>query len=341
MTNTTCGRVQRIPILSTESASAQAHRHCENLIQAVSTSYLGPRRVIEFSAAALFARGHVLLEDVPGVGKTTLARALADALGLKVARVQCTPDLLPSDVIGFSLPLSGDLTFRKGPIFSNVLLVDEINRAAPRTQSAFLEAMEENQVTVEGETRSLPRPFFVIATQNPIEIAGTYPLPESQLDRFHLRLKLGYPSRAAELDLLKRPDPRSGSAALQSGSVEQKPERSPVLGLQALEEVWAAVKTVVCSDNLLQYLLEVGAASRQHPSLRIGISPRGLLNWKDLGRSLAFVRGRDFVLPDDLLDLAPAALTHRLLPNVEHRGLVALDPQEILDEILKAVPLPL
>lgn len=320
--------------MSTETASTQAHRHCENLIQAVSSSYLGPRRVVEFSAAALFARGHVLLEDVPGVGKTTLARALAGALGLKVARVQCTPDLLPSDVIGFSLPLSGDLTFRKGPIFSNVVLVDEINRAAPRTQSAFLEAMEENQVTVEGETRSLPRPFFVIATQNPIEIAGTYPLPESQLDRFHLRLKLGYPTRAAELELLQRADPRDGSG-------EPNPGRGPVLGLQALEDVWAAVKNVACSDNLLQYLLEVGAASRQHASLRIGISPRGLLNWKDLGRSLAFVRGRDFVLPDDLLDLAPAALTHRLLPNVEHRGLVALDPQELLDEILKSVPLPL
>lgn len=318
----------------TQTADSQAHRHCENLIRAISAVYLGPRRVVEFSAAALFAGGHVLLEDVPGVGKTTLARALAGALGLKVARVQCTPDLLPSDVIGFSLPLSGDLTFRKGPIFSNVVLVDEINRAAPRTQSAFLEAMEENQVTVEGETRALPRPFFVIATQNPIEIAGTYPLPESQLDRFHLRLKLGYPARAAELELLQR-------AASTNPPADHGTDSGPVLGPEALEEVGAAVRTVACSDNLLQYVLDVGAASRQHASLRLGVSPRGLLNWKDLGRALAFVRGRDFVLPDDLLDLAPATLTHRLLPNVEHRGLVALDPQEILDEVLKSVPLPL
>jgi len=314
-------------VLNSESPTTVAHRHCERLIAAISGVYLGPRPVVEFAVAALFARGHLLLEDVPGVGKTTLARSLANALGLKVARIQCTPDLLPSDVIGFSLPMSGDFTFRPGPIFSNVVLVDEINRAAPRTQSAFLEAMEENQVTAEGETRPLPRPFFIIATQNPIEIAGTYPLPESQLDRFHLRLKLGYPSRAAEMSLL------------QQGTV--RPQTGTILHEQELESIWAAVASVSCSENLLQYLLEVGVASRQHTSLRIGISPRGLLNWKELGKAIAFVRGRDFVLPDDLLDLAPAALTHRLLPNVEHRGLVALDPQEILDEILKSVPLPL
>jgi len=313
--------------LNSENSTTAAHRHCEKLISAISGVYLGPRPVIEFAVSALFARGHLLLEDVPGVGKTTLARTLAGVLGLKVARIQCTPDLLPSDVIGFSLPMSGDFTFRPGPIFSNVVLVDEINRAAPRTQSAFLEAMEENQVTAEGETRPLPRPFFVIATQNPIEIAGTYPLPESQLDRFHLRLKLGYPSRAAEMNLLQH-----GASRLQTGTVLQS---------QELDAIWEAVSAVSCSENLLQYLLEVGVASRQHTSLRIGISPRGLLNWKSLGQAIAFVRGRDFVLPDDLLDLAPAALTHRLLPNVEHRGLVALDPQEILDEILKTVPLPL
>ena len=332
-------------VVSPETANGLAHRHCERLISAVSADYLGPRQVVEFAVAALLARGHLLLEDVPGVGKTTLARSLAGALGLKVARVQCTPDLLPSDVIGYSLPLSGDLTFRPGPIFSNVVLVDEINRAAPRTQSAFLEAMEEHQVTAEGETRPLPRPFFVIATQNPIEIAGTYPLPESQLDRFHLRLRLGYPARGAELTLLQRADPRNGSGDPRNGS--GAPLKSAgtgagaVLGMDDLDQLWAAVGEVACSDNLLQYLIEVGAASRQHASLRIGISPRGLLNWKDLGRAVAFVRGRDFVLPDDLLDLAPAALAHRLLPNVEHRGLVALDPQEILEEILKTVPLPL
>jgi len=325
--------------VSPDTAFGQAHGHCERLVSAVSADYLGPRQVVEFSVAALLARGHLLLEDVPGVGKTTLARSLAGALGLKVARVQCTPDLLPSDVIGYSLPLAGDLTFRPGPIFSNVVLVDEINRAAPRTQSAFLEAMEEHQVTAEGETRPLPRPFFVIATQNPIEIAGTYPLPESQLDRFHLRLRLGYPSRGAELTLLQRADPRNGSGDPQKNSSGLAP--GGVLGLNDLEQIWAAVAQVACSDSLLQYLIEVGAASRQHASLRIGVSPRGLLNWKDLGRAVAFVRGRDFVLPDDLLDLAPAALAHRLLPNVEHRGLVALDPQEILEEILKTVPLPL
>ncbi len=307
-------------------ANKDAHRLCDRLVTAVNEVYLGSRKTVELCVATLLARGHLLLEDVPGVGKTTLARTLADALGLRAARIQCTPDLLPSDVLGFSLPMAGDFTFRPGPIFSHVLLVDEINRAAPRTQSAFLEAMEENQVTADGETRPLPVPFFVIATQNPIEIAGTYPLPESQLDRFHLCLNLGYPSRVSEMELLRG---RPGTS------------RKQVFDSTDLQHLWNVVDAVSCSENLLSYMLDVGKASREHTSLRIGISPRGLLNWKELGKALAFIRGRDFVIPDDLLELAPAALAHRLLPNVEHRGLVALDPQEILDEILRSVPLPL
>ncbi len=300
----------------------------QRIIDAVCEVYLGPRPAVEFCVAALLARGHLLLEDVPGVGKTTLARQLAVQLGLSWARIQCTPDLLPSDVVGFSLPLSGDYTFRPGPVFSNVVLVDEINRAAPRTQSAFLEAMEENQVTIEGQTRPLPRPFFVIATQNPIEIAGTFPLPESQLDRFSLCLHLGYPPRAAEMRLLAEQGRRPEAAAAEPACTDLGP-------------LWEAVDRVACSEPLLQYVLDVGEASRRHVSLRLGFSPRALIGWKKLACALAFIRGRDYVLPEDLTDLAGPALLHRILPNVEHRGLVALEPQAILQEILQSVPLPL
>ena len=295
------------------------------IIDAICEVYLGPRQAVEFCVAALLARGHLLLEDVPGVGKTTLARQLAQKLGLSWARIQCTPDLLPSDVVGFSLPLAGDYTFRPGPIFANLVLVDEINRAAPRTQSAFLEAMEENQVTIEGQTRPLPRPFFVVATQNPIEIAGTFPLPESQLDRFSMCLRLGYPTRAAEIKLL-------------SQTREQTMSETTHMDLKPL---WNSVDHVMCSEPLLQYILDVGEASRKHVSLRLGLSPRALISWKKLACALAFIRGRNYVLPEDLTDLAGPALQHRLLPNLEHRGLVALDPATILQEILQSVPLPL
>lgn len=298
----------------------------QRILDAVCAVYLGPRQAVEFCMAALLARGHLLLEDVPGVGKTTLARQLAHQLGLSWARIQCTPDLLPSDVLGFSLPLSGDYTFRPGPVFTNVVLVDEINRAAPRTQSAFLEAMEENQVTVEGQTRPLPRPFFVIATQNPIEIAGTFPLPESQLDRFSMCLHLGYPTRAAEMRLLAE----TGAAP---------PDGPPACA--DLTPLWEAVDRVVCSEPLLQYILDVGEASRRHVSLRLGLSPRALIGWKKLASALAFIRGRNYVMPEDLTDLAGPALQHRLLPNVEHRGLVSLEPPSILQEILSSVALPL
>ncbi len=235
-------------------------------MKALGRVYLGPEKLIVKAVAAYLAGGHILLEDVPGVGKTTFARALSQVTGSSISRVQCTPDLLPSDVVGFSIPhgVSGEFTFKKGPIFSNIVLVDEINRAAPRTQSAFLEAMEENQVTVEGDTRPLPIPFLVVATQNPVETAGTFPLPESQMDRFDLRLSLGYPPRDSEIALLTQ----------SRRSVNRQPV-DPVLSFEELKVLFKMVDEVTVAESLIDYVHRVGQKSRSHPSLALGISPRG------------------------------------------------------------------
>jgi len=313
----TAGTLRRIP---------------RKLAGALSTVYLGPEKVIHKAVAAFLAGGHILLEDVPGVGKTTLAKALAQAIGGSISRIQCTPDLLPSDVVGFSLPngLSGEFSFKKGPIFSNVVLVDEINRAAPRTQSAFLEAMEESQVTVEGETRRVPAPFMLIATQNPVETAGTYPLPESQMDRFDLRLTLGYPHRDGELRLLTH-----GSRGYGKKGVERViPEDLSSTILQLVDQVTVA-------DSLIDYVYRVGERSRNHPSVNLGISPRGLISWVRVSKAHALLMDRDYAIPEDLHEMAYAALAHRLVAKKEHLGLVVQDPAEILREILQNVQLPL
>jgi MoxR-like ATPase len=300
------------------------------LIKEISKIYLGQNSSVKFCVAAFLAQGHLLLEDVPGVGKTTLAKTIASCAGMSISRIQCTPDLLPSDVIGFSLPQppEGKFVFKKGPIFSNIILVDEINRAAPRTQSAFLEAMEEKQVTIEGETRVIPRPFFLIATQNPVEIAGTFPLPESQLDRFLMRLKLGYPSLEGEMQLLKM-------------KKISKPTINKVVTPEDIIEFEKLIDNVKIAESLLDYILGVGNISRKHPTLRIGISPRGLISWVKVSKVLAIINGRNYVSPEDLHDLAQSILSHRLVPNPEHRGLATIDTSEILSEILESVPLPL
>ena len=292
---------------------------------------IGKRTAIELVMVSLFCEGHVLLEDVPGSGKTMLARSIATSLGINFKRVQCTPDLLPNDITGVSIfnQKNSEFEFRAGPIFVNILLADEINRATPRTQSALLEAMQEQQVTVDGATRELPRPFLVLATQNPIEYEGTFPLPEAQLDRFLMRLSLGYPSPQDERQILVnlwREHPITRLEKVVNGL--------ELLRLQ--KQVW----DVHVDETLQAYIVALAAATRSHPDLALGISPRGSLALFKAAQALAAVRGRDHVLPDDIKYLAQVTLAHRLIvhPEAELRGQTA---RVILGEVLQKTPLDL
>jgi MoxR-like ATPase len=301
------------------------------VIENVERVIIGKRGAIELILVSMLCEGHVLLEDVPGSGKTMLARSVAISLGIEFKRIQCTPDLLPNDVTGVSIfnQKSGEFEFRPGPIFCNVLLADEINRATPRTQSALLEAMQEQQVTVDGQTRSLPRPFLMLATQNPIEYEGTFPLPEAQLDRFLMRLSLGYPSEEDERQILInlwREHPITKLEKVVSG-VE-------LLVLQ--KQVW----DVHVDETLQEYVVALAAATRDHPSLALGVSPRGSLALFKAAQALAAVRGRDHVVPDDIKYLVPFTLPHRLIvtPEAQLRGQTA---RVILEDILENTPLDL
>ncbi len=292
---------------------------------------IGKRSAIELVMVALLCEGHVLLEDVPGSGKTMLARSVAASLGIDFKRVQCTPDLMPNDVTGVSIfnQKNGEFEFRAGPIFANVLLADEINRATPRTQSALLEAMQEQQVTVDGITRKLPRPFLVLATQNPIEFEGTFPLPEAQLDRFLMRLSLGYPAAQDERQILVnlwREHPIT--------HLEKVVDGNQLLTLQ--REVW----DVHVDETLQEYIVALATATRISPDLALGISPRGSLALFKAAQALAAVRGRNHVTPDDIKYLAPVTLAHRLIvkPEVELRGRSA---QTALQDVLENTPLNL
>ncbi len=264
----------------------------------------GKAEIVDALIAALLARGHVLLEDVPGVGKTTLAQALARSLRLEFQRIQFTSDTLPSDIIGISVYRQDSSTFEfiPGPLFANVVLADEINRAAPRTQSALLEAMSEHAVTVEKTRHRLAEPFLVVATQNPIESTGTYPLPESQLDRFLMRLSMGYPGPDEELELL-----RAGGAEPELAALE------PVLDADEVIELQSRVSEVHTDDKILAYLLQVIHATRNHDALALGVSTRGSLAWQRSAQALALVRGRSYVVPDDLQHTAESVLAHRVL----------------------------
>ncbi|MBN2386812.1 MAG: MoxR family ATPase [Anaerolineales bacterium] len=292
---------------------------------------IGKQTAIELLLVALLCEGHVLLEDVPGVGKTMLARSLATTLGGQFKRLQCTPDLLPNDITGVSIynQKNGQFEFRPGPIFVNILLADEINRATPRTQAALLEAMQEAQVTVDGVTRPLPRPFLVLATQNPIEYEGTFPLPEAQLDRFLMRLEIGYPAFSDEkllLTHLQREHPINALGQVVDGS--------------ALLEFQRQVWEVHLDDTLQDYIIRLVSATREHPDLTLGGSPRASLALFKTAQALAALRGREHVIPDDIKYLVPSTLTHRLIvrPEAELRGHSAA---AILDDLLKSVPLDL
>jgi MoxR-like ATPase len=294
----------------------------------------GKAEIVDALIAALLARGHVLLEDVPGVGKTTLAQALARSLDLEFHRIQFTSDTLPSDIIGISVyrQQQGEFEFLPGPLFSNVVLADEINRAAPRTQSALLEAMSEHAVTVEKTRHLLVEPFFVVATQNPVESTGTYPLPESQLDRFLMRLSMGYPGRDEERELLRS-----------SGAEPELEQLEPVLDGNEVLEMQQLVPEVHLSDLLLDYLLEVVEATRRHEALALGVSTRGCLAWQRSAQALALVRGRGFVIPEDLLDTAESVLAHRLLhadPLVEGGWEQSRAERAVIRAILESIPVP-
>lgn len=305
----------------------QADSRIQLLLSQLNTVIVGKPQQVSDCVACLLAGGHLLIEDVPGVGKTTLAHALARSFGLQFSRVQFTADLMPSDLVGVSIYERGreDFVFHPGPVFAQVLLADEINRASPKTQSALLEAMEEKQVTVEGETRALPEPFFVIATQNPHDQLGTYALPESQLDRFHMRLSLGYPDRAAERELLRGQDRRD--------MLERLP---PALSPADLASLQHTVGQVHTAEPVLEYLQDIVAATRSGRWFAQGLSPRAALAVVRSAKAQAYLSGRDYVAPDDIAAILPQTAAHRLTP-VRDAG---RGPVEQVRAMLDAVPLP-
>lgn len=290
----------------------------------------GKEKVLQLLFAALFAEGHVLMEDVPGTGKTTLAKALALSVTADFSRIQFTPDLLPADILGSSIysPKEGTFFFRQGPVFTNLLLADEINRASPRTQSALLEAMNERQVSIEGKELKLIKPFLVIATQNPIEYYGTYPLPEAQLDRFAVRLSLGYPDEESELQVLKD---RRRSDPLET--------LQPILNCDEIRRIQEEVRTVEIEDSLADYMMQIIRATRESNEIRLGASPRALLMLSRCAQSMAWLDNRMFVKPDDILALIQPLLAHRLVMTLESKH-AGITPAMVLEEIVKKIRIP-
>jgi MoxR-like ATPase len=292
---------------------------------------LGKPEVIRLAVVTLLAGEHLLLEDVPGVGKTLLGKALAKSLAASFHRIQFTPDLLPADIVGSSVyqARTGEFTYHPGPIFAHVVLADEINRTTPRTQSALLEAMSEGQVSADGVTRALPRPFMVIATQNPYEFEGTYPLPESQLDRFLLRTRIGYPEREDERQVLT--SHRTG---------EPVAELAPVLTPEQVSSLQAEVRLVAVEESIVEYLLDVVEATRRHPELQVGVSTRGALCLYRAAQSLAYCEGRDYATPDDVKRLAPAVLAHRVSPRSAGFGDSRSTVETLIERIVDELPAP-
>lgn len=291
---------------------------------------IGKDDAIALMLIALLCRGHVLIEDVPGVGKTTLASSLARSLDCSFARIQFTPDIMPSDITGFSIVnmKSGEMEYRAGQIMSQIVLADEINRTSPKTQSSLLEVMEENQVTVDGTTYPLPQPFIVLATQNPVEFVGTYPLPEAQLDRFFIRISLGYPTVEEEMDILARHTNPVSAKSL-----------SPICSARDMVALQRTVEEVYCAREIRSYIASIVAATRTNAALQLGVSPRGGIFLLRASQCCALLSGRDFVLPDDVQAMVPPVLTHRLVltPEARLRGKHA---QDVLAACVAAIPVP-
>ncbi len=302
-----------------------------HLISEVSKAIIGKRDVLQKVLLTILSEGHLLIEDYPGLGKTIMAKSFAAALGCDFKRVQFTPDLLPADITGTYIldRQKGEFSLRKGPVFTNVLLADEINRAPPKTQAALLEAMQERQATLEGDTYGIARPFIVLATQNPIEYEGTYPLPEAQVDRFIMRIRMGYPSFDHETEILRRRRERG----------KDEVDIQKVTGPEQVVKMQEATEQVFVEEDLERYMVELVSRTRRHPRLEVGASPRGSLALLKLSRSLATLNGRDFVLPDDVKGVAVDALAHRLIlkPDPLIRG---VSPASIVQEILEDVPVP-
>ena len=301
------------------------------IIDNIEKVMIGKRNIAELSIVALIAQGHVLLEDVPGVGKTMMVRALAKSVGAQFKRIQFTPDLLPSDVIGVSIynPKDMEFQFRPGPIMGNIVLADEINRTSPKTQSALLEGMEEATVTIDGETMQIPKPFFVMATQNPIEYEGTYPLPEAQLDRFLLKLRMGYPTHNEEIEVLKRAEKSAPIEVLSS-----------VISLEDLIRLQKEVKDILVDDTIKNYIVDLANRTRKDSYVYLGVSPRGSLALMKASQAYAMLKGRDFVTPDDIQYLAPFVFSHRMILRSEARY-DGITPEEIVERILAKTNVPI
>ena len=310
--------------------TTNAIKTAQLVIDNTSKVIVGKREVIELAVATLIAQGHLLIEDVPGVGKTMLAKSLATSIGCSFNRIQCTPDLLPSDITGLSIynQQNGQFEFRQGPLMSQVVLADEINRATPKTQSALLESMEEHQITVDGVTHPLHAPFIVLATQNPIEYEGTFPLPEAQLDRFLMRINLGYPSVEEELEIISEQEMAHPITVLESVTTPS--------GILEMQE---AVNSIYVDSLIREYIVKLTESTRSHPEVYLGASPRASLGLFKTARALALIRERDYVIPDDVKFLAPTVLSHRIIlaPSARMQGIRSMD---IVDNLLSELAIP-
>lgn len=291
---------------------------------------IGKQEVLEKVLICLLARGHLLIEDVPGVGKTTMVKALAKSINLSFSRIQFTPDLMPSDIIGMTLynKADGTFTFRKGPVFHQIILADEINRTSPKTQSSLLQAMEEGEVSVEDQTYPLQQPFMVLATQNPIEYQGTFPLPEAQLDRFLMRVSLGYPDHVREMEIIRNHHHDKSLTHLSSVATEED-----------LLRMQAEVDQIYTSADILQYIVSIANASRNHPDLSLGASPRASIDLHKCGKALAYLRGRTYVIPDDIKEIAPCVLGHRILLSAEAM-IEGKTAEQVVAAVLKKIYVP-